>query len=234
MSKISQKLASARHHLGTIRTSYSDRVGTRSYSQQGEDMLLRNLFEGQTNGFYVDVGAHHPVRFSNTYHFYRRGWRGINIDAMPGSMRLFEKMRPRDINLEIAVSAKPETLTYYCFNDSALNGFLKDLSNSRNHNPYQITATRQIRTRTLADILAEYLPTGQKISFLSVDVEGLDFDVLSSNNWQKYSAEIVAVEIFDLPPERPDDKEIYRFLKDKNYKLIAKTANTAIFKKTNL
>jgi hypothetical protein len=74
-----------------------------SYAQEGEDMVLRRIFEDQPLGFYVDVGAHHPVRFSTTYFFYRRGCRGINIDATPGSMDAFRRLRPRDINLEVAI-----------------------------------------------------------------------------------------------------------------------------------
>jgi hypothetical protein len=60
-----------------------------SYSQEGEDMVLYRTFETVKEGFYVDVGAHHPDRFSNTYKFYKQGWRGINIDAMPGGMDPF-------------------------------------------------------------------------------------------------------------------------------------------------
>lgn len=74
-----------------------------SYSQSGEDRALYRYFERQDNGFYVDVGAHHPFRFSNTCIFYARGWRGINIDAMPQSMALFRKYRKNDINLEVAI-----------------------------------------------------------------------------------------------------------------------------------
>ena len=51
-----------------------------SYSQEGEDMVLKRIFDKQTKGFYIDVGAHHPKRFSNTYNFYLKGWKGINID----------------------------------------------------------------------------------------------------------------------------------------------------------
>lgn len=79
----------------------------------------------------MDVGAHHPKRFSNTHYFYKKGWRGINIDAMPGGMRLFRKIRPKDINLEIAISDKKRVLTYYVFNDHALNGFSKGLPTER-------------------------------------------------------------------------------------------------------
>jgi hypothetical protein len=83
-----------------------------SYSQEGEDMLLERFLEHRHSGFYVDVGAHHPRRFSNTYRLYRRGWRGLNIDANPGSMALFRHVRPRDINIEAAVSSVPQQLTY--------------------------------------------------------------------------------------------------------------------------
>jgi hypothetical protein len=56
-------------------------------------LILRRIFEHKQKGFYVDVGAYHPFLFSNTYIFYLRGWRGINIDATPGSMKLFNKFR---------------------------------------------------------------------------------------------------------------------------------------------
>ena len=67
-------------------------------------MILRRIFIGKLTGFYVDIGAHHPKRFSNTYIFYQRGWRGINIDAKPGTKEVFNKLRPRDINLEVPIS----------------------------------------------------------------------------------------------------------------------------------
>ncbi len=74
------------------------------------------------------MGAHHAQRFSNTNYFYWEGWRGINIDAMPGSMEPFKQSRPRDINLEIGVSESAQVLTYYAFNEPALNGFSKELA----------------------------------------------------------------------------------------------------------
>ena len=74
-----------------------------SYSQNGEDRILHRIFENQKSGFYVDIGAHHPFRFSNTFLFYKMGWKGINVDAMPKSMEIFKRFRPRDINLELAV-----------------------------------------------------------------------------------------------------------------------------------
>lgn len=96
-------------------------------------------------------GAHHPMRFSNTYLFYKKGWNGINIDAMPDSMKPFNKFRPRDINIEKPVSGKKQVLTYYAFNESALNGFSKELSEERasNENNYHIIFEKDIETLTL-------------------------------------------------------------------------------------
>src|ERR1700726_1059612 len=74
-----------------------------AYSQDGEDMILRRLFERQALGFYVDVGAHHPYRFSNTCYFYRRGWRGINNKTKPDAIDPFRPERPTEINIFIGV-----------------------------------------------------------------------------------------------------------------------------------
>ena len=75
------------------------------FSSAGEDMILRHLIgSDKMDGFYVDVGAYQPVLSSNTYFFYLNGWRGINIEARPGSQALFDKVRSRDVNLELGIS----------------------------------------------------------------------------------------------------------------------------------
>ena len=93
---------------------YSDEVefGRLSFSQYGEDLVLGSLL-AKKEGFYVDVGSYDPIRFSNTYYFYRQGWRGINIDPMPGSKKIFDDRRPRDINIEVGISDRPGVERYY-------------------------------------------------------------------------------------------------------------------------
>lgn len=217
-----------------IKNNYFDGYAIKSYSQEGEDLILRRIFENQSNGFYVDVGAHHPKRFSNTHFFYKKGWNGINIEAMVGSKELFEKIRPRDINIEKAVSNENETLTYYIFNEPALNGFSKDLSNMRNEGTeYYVTKKIMLQTTTLEAILDKYLPENQLIDFLSIDVEGLELKVLLSNNWGKYRPRIILVEILDSSIETIPNNKIYLFLKARDYDVIAKTVNTVIFKRTD-
>jgi len=221
---------SAIKKISNIRNNYLDVYSLKSYSQEGEDMILRRLFENQATGFYVDVGAHHPQRFSNTYFFYKKGWRGINIDAMPNSMNLFNKIRARDINIEKPVSKKKQVLTYYAFNEPALNGFSKELSEERNgKGNYFIKFTKDIETVTLEEILDNNLPKNQQIDFLSIDVEGLDFMVLKSNNFDKYKPKVILIEILGSSLEEVGGSEVTKYLMQHEYSLYSKTINTVFF-----
>ena len=216
--------------LRSLRNRYFRDYSRRSYSQEGEDILLDRLFDTQSCGFYIDVGAHHPKRFSNTYLLYRRGWRGINIDAMPGSMAEFNRSRPRDINLEVPISAEAAVLTYYIFDEPALNGFDAELSESRNVGTrYRVVDTMQLRTRTLSSVLDEHLLPGQEIDLLSIDVEGLDESVLRSNDWHKYRPKVVLIEVLRVSMESLLTSSIHDFLATHGYQLYAKTVNSAIF-----
>ncbi|WP_103582085.1 FkbM family methyltransferase [Campylobacter concisus] len=212
-----------------FRNNNLDGYTTKSYSQEGEDMILRRLFGGQKFGFYVDVGAHHPKRFSNTYYFYKKGWRGINIDAMPGSMIAFDKFRPRDINIERPISDKKQILTYYAFNEPALNTFSKELAVEYEKENYFIKFTKDIETTTLEDILDRNLPKNQDIDFLSVDVEGLDLMVLRSNNFEKYKPKIVLIEILGNSFSEIENNKIADYLRQYGYSIFAKTVNTVFF-----
>ena len=77
-----------------------------SYAQNGEDIVLSRGFRSDT-GFYVDIGAFDPTSDSVTKLFYDRGWHGINVDPVPEVIALFERERPRDINVQVAVSVEP-------------------------------------------------------------------------------------------------------------------------------
>ncbi len=201
-----------------------------SYSQEGEDLILSRIFGRKKDGFFVDVGAHHPKKYSNTYKFYREGWHGINIDAMPGSMRLFEKLRPNDINIEAGIARATGELTYSIFNEPALNTFNEEEANRKNGlNGYRIVEQKKVRVYPLSDILDKHLKPGDTIDFLSIDVEGLDFDVLQSNNWEKYRPNIVLVEELRKPSGERETQGT-EFLLANGYRLFAQTYNTLIFK----
>jgi FkbM family methyltransferase len=208
------------------------RSGKRSFSQEGEDMVLARIFEGKSNGVYVDVGAHHPIRFSNTYMFYLRGWSGINVDAMPGSMEAFRKLRPRDCNVEALISNKSGSVKYYLFNDFAMNTCDAELARQRDglaH--FRLTGTRTLQPQSLSAILEKHFPAGREIDFMSVDVEGWDLDVLESNNWQKFRPAIVLIEDCLLSMDHALESPGARFLRQRGYALFAKTVNTLFFRR---
>jgi len=220
--------------LWVLRNYIFDEYSLESYSQEGEDRILARIFEKHGKGFYVDVGALHPRRFSNTYYFYKRGWSGINIDATPGSMIAFNRERTRDINVEKAIGKEAKEMTFFIYNEPALNTFDKELVLSREkrknyHAANYVIEERNIRTTTLAQVLKENMPEGQKINFLSVDVEGLDLEVLQSNDWRLLRPEYILIEVLQKDFEEILQDPVYKYLDECGYKVLAKTVNTLIF-----
>lgn len=203
------------------------------YAQDGEDLILDRLLNGQKDGFYVDVGAHHPMRFSNTYLFYLRGWKGINVDAEPGSMKAFRKYRPRDVNLECGVADCAGTLPYYRFNEPALNTF--DLTEARlkDRPPYRLIEQVDVKVRRLDDLLTEYLPRGQSIDVLSIDVEGKDEEVLRSNDWSKFRPRFILAETLRTDMRNVGECPVVRFLSSVGYAPVGKAYNTIFFESLN-
>lgn len=193
-------------------------------------MILRRIFEDIQHGFYVDVGAHHPKRFSNTYFFYKMGWSGINIDAMPGSMELFNKIRPRDTNVEAAVDRERKEIKFYIFNEPALNTFDFELGKKRMNGKYHVIEERKIITKTLKDILDVNLPKNRKINFMSIDVEGYDIEVIQSNDWKLYRPEYILIESDGKNMKEVQNNELYKYLLKQNYILFGKSVLTLIFK----
>lgn len=202
-----------------------------SYSQEGEDLVLARMFDGQPAGFYVDVGALHPIRFSNTHLLYRRGWRGINIDATPGSMEAFQKWRPRDVNIECLVSTETGSRPYYVFNEPALNTMSEDLAQQRSAENalYRVVQTMKLRARPLSDILDEHLPPGQSIDYFTIDVEGADLEVLKSNDWTRYRPKLVIAELLATDLSELGQHEVSKFLAAQGYRPIAKQHNSVFF-----
>jgi len=192
-----------------------------SYSQNGEDVYLGHVFKGKKTGFYIDVGAFHPCQFSNTYLLYRRGWRGINIDANHAAIALFKTVRSRDINLCAAISETPASVTFYTWGHNSGNTISPETAQAMTveNGPPQTTLT--LHTQRLDALLDRYLETGVKIDVLNVDVEGVDLSVLKSNDWSRYRPEIVIVESFQFSLEKVVNDSIYQYLVDLGYALMA-------------
>ena len=164
----------------------------KSWSQAGEDRLLDRLMNRKTTGFYVDIGAHDPVRLSNTKRFYDRGWKGINIEPNPDWHQLFEEGRPRDINLCCGAGGAMETLTYYEMEQRALSTFDPQQVAVAESFGGKVKKTHEIKVRTLDHIFSEHIQ--QPIDFMSIDIEGLEYAALNSNNWGQWRPRFICIE----------------------------------------
>jgi hypothetical protein len=202
-----------------------------TFSQEGEDLILLRLFADRPPGFFVDVGAHHPFRFSNTFLLYNAGWRGINIDATPGSMQAFQQFRPDDINIECFVGDPATEKTFTIYNEPALNTGSKEIVGARPlpSDKYWPVSTATMQPRGLSGILDQYVPNGTSIALLNIDVEGGEQEVLESNDWSRYRPEIILIEQLSTGIDESLRHPTTKFLNERNYRLVAKAFNSSFF-----
>lgn len=168
---------------------------TLSFSQYGEDRMLGISLFPSDRGVYVDVGAFHPWRGSNTYRLYLKGWRGLTIEPNPEYIRLFRKYRPRDTHLTMGVGREPGEFEYYEFADRKLNTFSLENARIQESQGSPVLNTRRLPCEPLQGIIDEHLD-GAQIDMLSVDCEGHDLDVLRSLDFSRTRPTAVLVEDF--------------------------------------
>ncbi|MES2650180.1 MAG: FkbM family methyltransferase [Bacteroidota bacterium] len=196
-----------------------------SYSRSGEDLILEEIFRTVGSGFYIDIGAYHPKKYSNTYKFYMNGWTGINIDANDDLIDLFQKHRPKDVNMFTAVSDVEEDKIFYKFkDDSSMNTISTDFANEAlDKYGLKIHEQKNIKTKRLDTILTE-LNIERQIDFISIDVEGHDLEVLKSNDWERFRFKVVLIETdFNIYDINTQNNEVINFLHQNNYTLVAHT-----------
>jgi FkbM family methyltransferase len=180
-------------------------------------------------GTYVDVGAYHPVLYSNTYSFYKKGWKGIVIDPNSDMKPLFSLMRPRDVFVHSAVGELSGERPYYMFRDGAYNSFYKERAESwKPLRGLAIEKIRMVAFKPLSQILKEQHIT--HIDLLNIDIEGLDFYALKTHDWS-IPTRVIAIEDETFNPDQPHASEIYRYLHEKGYVLGSLGGNTLIFRK---
>jgi FkbM family methyltransferase len=197
-----------------------------SYSQSGEDLIMASILCHIKNGFYVDIGANNPYIQSNTHYFYRRGWCGINIDALPGSMVKFDKVRKKDINLEKAISDKEEMLQYYMFSSSFYNTF-SSIAAEKSKNVSKFIGIKNIQTCKLTDIFDKYIAS--QIDFMSIDVEENELRVLQSNDWSKYRPKIIILEHHAICLPLIKDNPVYKTMISNGYSLFCNTSTNLFY-----
>lgn len=190
-----------------------------SYSQFGEDIIINKYFKSFI-GTYVDIGCYHPIKYSNTALFYKKGWNGTNIDLNQTSINLFNFSRLRDKNILACLSNKEEWVDVYLDNEfSALNSTNKE--NIKNFKIKNFKKNR-IKTKIFSKIIR------QKFDFLNIDCEGNDYKILKTINLKKFKPKLICVEV-----SKQSKKLIYNYLNSNNYEILTVRSLSHIFKYKN-
>ena len=200
-------------------------IKRKSYAMDGEDIAIDLFNKKKNNGFYVDVGAHHPIQRNNTHLLFKKGWEGINIDVNQFSIDLFNFLRPNDLNLQVAVSDKEGEISFfYQKKFSQLNTTDKKIAEENFHGKFQ---ERKVKCQTIKNILDNSKYKNKKIDFLNIDVEGAEMKVLETLNFEIYDPSLICIEILgyrDLNIEKREiaikNNKIFKFLVDRGYKKI--------------
>lgn len=218
-----------RFYLSDLVRAILDPYSRVSYAQWGEDIALRFLL-GRRPGFYVEVGANHPQYFSNVFDLYRRGWHGISIEANESFVRSHRRIRPRD-RFECAVVSNVEQETVFTeFEESLVSSldpsFIDLMKDSFGR---KIRRQRQVTTRTLTSILdAAQCPA--VFELLSIDVEGHDFEVLSSLDLTRYRPRIVVIEMHDFSVGEAASHPLCAHMRKHGYGLVGHLATNTYFR----
>ncbi len=173
-----------------------------SYSQAGEDkiieFILSYLGEKNIGLSYLDIGCNDYKSLSNSYALYKKGVRGVLIDANPIYIDEIKMYRPEDIVLNCGIGAKnSEKMKFYILNTPGLDSFdLESIKEAQRQTPWiEIVDEIEVPVYTLDEIYEKYFASVPTI--VSLDVEGLEMDILKSTNFEKYRPYIFIIETIE-------------------------------------
>jgi FkbM family methyltransferase len=208
-----------------------------SFSQAGEDAIVRYLFDdyGLSNISYLDLGTNTPDYGNNTYWFYLNNSNGVCVEADYTLIKKIKKIRPKDTILNFGISTSSEKENYfYIFNQSDLNTFNElDAVEKSKSGRYKLLEKRLVKLKTINEIIQIYCPKCP--DFLSIDIEGLDLDVLKSLDFDKYPIKVICAETCSYSEShiRKKNNDIIEFMISKNYEVYADTYINTIFVNKN-
>lgn len=219
------------YSLGETKKIIFYRLLRGSYSQNREDLVIDKLLGDIKRGFYVDIGAYDPYRFSNTYRFYKKGWNGINIEPDSNNYLKFVKKRSRDINLNIGIGLKEGKFLFYKFFPDTLSTFYEKNANKYKKEGFKLVNKIKLPVKKLSYVFSKYC-ANQEISFMSIDIEGNEIEILKSNNWNKYRPKIICAESYSSSKSKQakERSKLERFMESKNYKLAYSNNVNVIYK----
>jgi FkbM family methyltransferase len=205
----------------------------RSYSQCGEDLIVDFVFNDLkiNDPTYVDIGAHHPKYLSNTHFFYTKGCHGICIEPDPYLFKKIKKQRTRDICLNLGIGINQEkSADLYIMTTRTLNTFSKsEAERYQSYGSEKIEKTIKMPLENINDIINRHCKI--KPNFISLDIEGLDFDIIKTFDFSTCKPEVFCIETITYTENKTEEKieSIIDFMKNKNYFVYADTYINTIF-----
>ena len=192
-----------------------------SYSANEEDFIMLDYIKTKRSDFsYMDIGVCHPVVRNNTFLFYEKGFtNGVLVEPNTEMCRMAAEYRPHNKIVNMGASPVPtdaELIYYYDSLHPGLNTFLKDVAVSRGMNQ----SFRKVPMKDINSIIAENFESYPNV--LDIDTEGLDFDLLSHLDFDKYSIDLVCV-------EASAGDRIRRLMTEKGYRLMEVTRENEIY-----
>ncbi len=205
-----------------------------SFSQCGEDVIVDSVFVslGIKKPSYLDIGAHHPTMFSNTFHFYQKGSTGVCVEPDPVLYRRIKKFRPLDTCLNVGLSdSSNSSAKFYVMNNPTLNTFSEEEAQRYNKDGiHHIDKTIEIPLLTVNEIIEKHF-SGKSPDFVSLDIEGWEMKILNSYDFKRFKPVIFCIETltYSKPGEEKKIDEIIDFMKNQGYILYADTYINSIF-----
>ena len=189
------------------------------FGEFGEDILINRFFRKKDNGFYVDVGCYHPIKGSLTYRLYKKGWKGLNVDLSKVSVDLFRLARPKDYNIQAAITDfDGET---HFFENGMINQQNTLENNGSNLKKIKIIAF------TLQTLLEKL--NINHIDFLNIDVEGSDYKVISGLNLNKIRPKMICIEENKYDIKEIINDTIQGFMNSNDYFLFSRIGVSSIY-----
>ena len=196
----------------------------RSYSFNGEDAIIRRYLP-ESKGSYLDVGCGNPIKGSNTYVFYKRGWNGTTIDPLSHLLVRHRIIRPRDTQLKGVVGNVDSDGLFFEFEADDFSTSSVDRYEELVDKGMQLRRKRVVKVIHLQDLDIYAQPLEPFL--LDIDIEGLEKDVLLSMNWERFTPRVIAIEEWDSPIYTKS--EIRILLEAKNYQLVSRAFVTSIY-----
>jgi FkbM family methyltransferase len=203
---------------------YRNKKPSLHFAEFGEDIFVNRILKHIKYGKYVDVGCYHPYKGSLTAILYNKNWSGINIDLSKTSIDLFNIVRKRDVNLNVAISNFDGEIFYY--ENSPINQ--QNSLTKKNNEQNKI----KIKCQTINSILEKNFI--KKFDFLNIDVEGSELEVIEGIDLLKYHPSLITIENNNLLLEDYLTDNVYKKLISSDYVFINKIGVTNFFLDKNL